>query len=46
VEGVTLNFTFLNERLHVVIVLVCHEGTDALARSDVVNDNVQKTTIG
>lgn len=36
-EGVTINLTFVNERLHKVIVIVCHEGTDTLAESEVAN---------
>jgi hypothetical protein len=41
-------FTFVNERTHKVIVIVCHEGTDTLAPSDVTNGDpaVTETTIG
>ena len=37
--------TFINPRQHVVIVLVCHEGTDTLAPSDVTNGGDSGTTL-
>jgi hypothetical protein len=37
--------TFANPRQHVVIVLVCHEGTNTLAPSDVVNGGDSGTTL-
>jgi hypothetical protein len=36
--------TFVNPREHVVIVLVCHEGTNTLAASDVVNGTSSGTS--
>jgi hypothetical protein len=35
----------VNPREHVVIVLVCHEGTNTLAASDVVNGGDSGTTL-
>jgi hypothetical protein len=37
--------TFINPREHVVIVLVCHQGTNTLAASDVVNGGDSGTTL-
>jgi hypothetical protein len=37
--------TFVNPREHVVIVLVCHEGTNTLAASDVTNGGDSGTTL-
>ena len=45
-EGATVNLTFVDPRLHKIIVIVCHEGTDTLAPSDVSNDGDSLTTIG
>lgn len=36
---------FVNPRQHKIIVLVCHEGTNTLAASDVTIDSVQKTSL-
>jgi hypothetical protein len=38
--------TFVNPRLHVVIVLVCHEGTNTLAPSLVTNGSSSATSLG
>jgi Prealbumin-like fold domain len=43
--GTTLSLTFVNPRLHTVIVLVCHEGTNTLAASDVVNGSSSATSL-
>jgi len=37
--------TFVNPRQHVIIVLVCHEGTNTLAPSDVTNGGDSGTTL-
>lgn len=44
--GDTIDLTFVNDRLHKVIVIVCHEGTDTLAESDVDDGDETFTTIG
>jgi hypothetical protein len=44
-QGQTLNFTFIDPRLHRVIVLVCHQGTDSLVGAKVkLNGSDEKTT--
>jgi len=43
--GATLNLTFVNPRQHVVIVLVCHQGTNTLAASQVTNGTSQATSL-
>ena len=43
--GTTLPLTFVNPRQHVVIVLVCHQSTNTLAPSDVVNGSDSGTTL-
>ncbi len=43
--GTTLPLTFVNPRQHVVIVLVCHQSTNTLAASDVVNGSDSGTTL-
>ena len=44
--GQTFNLTFVDPRLHRVIVLVCHEGTNTLVPSDVTNGSTTKTSLG
>jgi hypothetical protein len=45
--GADLDLTFVNPRLHKVIVLVCHAGTDTLVASDVTyGSNGEITTLG
>ena len=43
--GTTLTLTFVDPRLHVVIVLVCHQGTNTLAASDVTNGSGSGTSL-
>jgi hypothetical protein len=43
-QTVTVNAT--NPRLHKVIVIVCHQGTNTLLATDVVNGSSTKTSIG
>ena len=43
--GATLTETFVNPRLHKVIVIVCHEGTNDLAPSSVTNGTSTKTSL-
>ena len=42
----TVTLRFENPRPHRVIVIVCHEGTNTLAPSDVTRAGVDKTTVG
>jgi len=43
--GTSLTLTFVNPRLHKVVVIVCHEGTDTLAASDVTDGTTSFTTL-
>ncbi len=43
--GTTVSLTFEDPRQHVVIVVVCHQGTNTLAASDVVNGGDSGTTL-
>jgi Prealbumin-like fold domain len=43
--GQTVTVTFENPRQHKVIVLVCHEGTNTLAASDVINGTSTGTSL-
>jgi hypothetical protein len=45
-EGDTVEVGFVNPRQHRIVVLVCHEGTDTLYKSDVTVDGETKTSIG
>lgn len=45
-QGQTLSFTATNPRLHRVITIVCHEGTDTLDDNSVTFDGQVKTSIG
>jgi hypothetical protein len=44
-EGDTVEVTFTDPRLHKVIVLTCHEGTDTLISSEVTLDGKTKSTL-
>jgi hypothetical protein len=44
-EGDTVPVSFVDNRKHRVIVLVCHEGTNTLHSSDVTIDNVTKQSL-
>ena len=43
--GQTFNLTFVDPRLHKVIVLVCHEGSNTLVPSDVTNGSTTRTSL-
>ena len=43
--GDTVEVTFVNERQHRVVVLVCHEGTDTLLSRGVTVDSVTKQSV-
>jgi hypothetical protein len=43
--GQTINLTFVDPRLHRVIVLTCHQGTNTLVASDVTNGATTKTSL-
>jgi len=45
-EGQTINLTFTDPRLHKIIVLTCHEGTNSLVASDVTIGGQTKTSLG
>jgi hypothetical protein len=45
-EGPFFALTFVDPRLHRVVVVVCHEGTDTLHPSQVTLGGVTKTSIG
>ena len=44
-QGVSVSLTFVDPRLHKVVVIVCHEGTNTLAPSDVTDEDDELITL-